>query len=265
MNIHSISIKGLREQNEDQHDIITNINNNNRKYKNVNFYGVYDGHGGKEVSTQIQKKLSKYFINKNVKYPLNKNYVYNVYNKIQENLKKKEYAQFCGSTCLAVIHFLYKNNQYINVLNTGDSRCVLCRDNFALPLTKDHKPHWPEEKNRIEKLGGQIKFDGYDWRIKSLSVSRAFGDFDSTPYVSHTPDIFRYKIDNNDKFFILACDGLWDVCSNFDAVNFVLSFCYDNTTNIRINKNINIAKKLAEYALKKGSTDNITIIVVFLQ
>jgi serine/threonine protein phosphatase PrpC len=32
----------------------------------------------------------------------------------------------------------------------------------------------------------------------------------------------------------------------------------------RINKNTNIAKKLAEYALQKGSTDNLTIVVYFL-
>ena len=27
----------------------------------------------------------------------------------------------------------------------------------------------------------------------------------------------------NDKFIIFACDGLWDVVSNQDAINFVLT------------------------------------------
>ena len=50
---------------------------------------------------------------------------------------------------------------------------MLCRDNFAIPLTKDHKPDFPEEKARIQALGGEIKFDGADYRIRDLSVSKA--------------------------------------------------------------------------------------------
>ena len=63
----------------------------------------------------------------------------------------------------------------------------------------------------------------------------------------------------------MAFDGLWEVLRNEDAVNFVLNKCYDATTKNRINKNVNIARELAEYALKKGSTDNITCIVAFLK
>ena len=113
-------------------------------------------------------------------------------------------------------------------------------------------------------MGGKITYDGYDWRIKDLSVSRAFGDIDARPYLTHKPDIFRYKLDKNDKFFVLACDGLWDVMSNDDVSNFVLLNCYDITTKHRINKNVNASKLLAEYALKKGSTDNVSIVIAFL-
>jgi serine/threonine protein phosphatase PrpC len=63
---------------------------------------------------------------------------------------------------------------------------------------------------------------------------------------------------------VLACDGLWDVLQNQDVVNFVLSNSYDEKNN-RINKNTNIARKLAEYAIMRGSGDNITCIVVFFK
>ena len=97
-----------------------------------------------------------------------------------------------------------------------------------------------------------------------MSVSRAFGDLDATPYVTHVPEIHRYQMDTkNDKFIIVACDGLWDVLSNQDAVNFVLGLCYDNTLIKHNDNKENIAQKLAEYAIKKGSTDNITTIVAF--
>lgn len=264
MNVHSVSIKGLRDQNEDKHSIILNIDNKNCNQKNINFFSVYDGHGGKQVSTYLKNVLPKYLLDNRINYPISKSYVMRIYDHIQKSLRKYNYAYSSGSTCTVVIHYKYNNENYLNVLNTGDSRCIICRNNFAMPLTKDHKPHWPEERARIEKLGGTIKFDGFDWRIKELSVSRAFGDLDATPFLTHRPDLFRYKLDKNDKFIVLACDGLWDVLKNCDVVNFVLSTCYDPTTKIRINKHVNVAKKLAEYALKKGSTDNITIIVIFL-
>lgn len=268
MNVHSVSLKGVRNQNEDRHSIIINLNNNDSTKAPVNFFGVYDGHGGKFVSGFLAESLPSLFIDNRIQYPVSKDYINQVYKYLQHKILKKNYyekAVHCGSTCLVGIHFKKQDQDYLIVINTGDTRAVLCRDNFAITLSKDHKPAWPEERHRIEELGGQIYFDGDDWRIKDLSVSRAFGDFDAEPYLTCTPDIFRYKLDKNDKFIIFACDGLWDVLSNQDAVNIVLNECYGKDLKTRINKNINIAKKLAEIALKKGSTDNLTIIIYFLQ
>lgn len=267
MDIHSISLKGKRQQNEDRHNIILNIEGKDSELSKINFFGVYDGHGGKFVSKFLEKNLPKFFLDKRVIYPLKKTYINTVYTDLQNLLKNefKEYSTHCGSTCLVVIHYNYNSFNYITVINSGDSRCVLCRDNTSIPLTKDHKPHWPEEKRRIENLGGKIYFDGVDYRIKDLSVSRAFGDLDALPYLTNMPDIFRYKIEKSDKFLILACDGLWDVLSNSEVSNYILNECYDDKLNERINKDINIAKKLAEYAISKGSMDNITILIIFLK
>ena len=264
--VHITSLKGSRKQNEDKHSTILNIDENNSNLAKVNLYGVYDGHGGKFVSTYLQNKLPQWFMSKNVEYPLTKQYVNTVYKYIQDDLIQNYHNESThyGSTCLLVIQFKNNDDDYLNIMNTGDTRCVLCRDFNAMPLTKDHKPMWPEERRRITALGGLIIYDGHDYRIKDLSVSRAFGDIDANPYVTNMPDIYRYRIEKNDYFIIIACDGLWDVLSNSDAVNFVLNNCYDETFN-RINKSVNIARKLGEYALKKGSTDNISIIVVFFK
>lgn len=267
MSIHSVSLKGRRDSNEDFHSMIYNENLSSPDLEPINFYGVYDGHGGKYVSEFLSENLPNHFLKKGTKYPLTKTYINNVYQKIQNDLHDNHYtkALHCGSTCLVTIQYKSQSDNcyYINVLNTGDSRCVICRDNIGIPLTKDHKPHWPEERHRIEELGGKIYFDGDDYRIKDLSVSRAFGDIDANPYVTCMPDIYRYRLDKKDKFIILACDGLWDKLSNQEVVNFILTESFDNTTTKRINKEINIAKKLGEYAIKCGSTDNITIIIVF--
>jgi len=265
MSVHAISKRGKRPQNEDKHNIILNINNEDKTIQPINLYAVYDGHGGKAISSYLHQNFPKYFTKKDIQYPLTGKYIKNVYNSIVSDLdtNHKKMATHCGATCLAAIEYKYNSSRYVDILNTGDSRCVFCVDNAGLPKTVDHKPNWPKERERIKKLGGKIIFDGYDWRIGDLSVSRAFGDRDASPYVVAKPDIYRHKIRKNDKFMILACDGLWDVLDNQVAVNIVLDVCYDMKTGKRLKNRINVAKYLANTAIEKGSTDNITVIVVF--
>jgi protein phosphatase 2C len=264
MSVHYISLRGERPSNEDNHNIILGLNRNDDKMAKINYYGVYDGHGGKFVSNFLSENLPHLFIANKVSYPLDIEYVNKVYDKVQSVLftKHEKEATECGSTCLVVCHFKQNNREFLNIMNTGDSRCVMCRNNIGIPLTKDHKPDWPDENARISKLGGTIRKDGNTYRINDLSVSRAFGDKESSKFVTHRPDLYKYTLTKKDKFIIIACDGLWDVISCQDAVNFILKSCYDSDMK-RINQDINIARKLAEMAIEKDSGDNVTCIVVF--
>ena len=198
-----------------------------------------------------------------------KSHIIKVYDHIESKLEKilRNKSYNIGSTSISLIFYRHNNKIYYYVINVGDCRAILCNnEGIPLQLSKDHKPHMFDEKNRIEKLNGKIYYDGYDWRISDLSVSRAFGDIDAFPYVTHKPEIFKYKLKKNDKFFILACDGLWDVISNQDACNFVLQKLNETSKISTINGNSknNIAQALAEYAIKNGSTDNVSIILIFL-
>ena len=269
---HSISLIGRRDKNEDQHDIIINLNNKYENMNNINFFGVYDGHGGKDVSKYLKENLSNYFTDKinqfNISDSVNfKKYIEKIFDHLQSKLeiKFKNISYTIGSTALIIIMFKHNNDIYSYVANIGDCRSILCDSkNIPRQLTNDHKPNQIKEKNRIQNLGGKIYFDGYDWRIGDLSVSRAFGDMDSAPYVTHKPEIFKYKIKKNDKFIVIGCDGLWDVMTNKNVNDFIL----DKINKIKITEmsgysNNNIAYLLANYAIKKGSTDNISIIIIF--
>lgn len=266
MNIHSTSIIGSREHNEDKLIIDLNLEKKDINKSPINLFAIFDGHGGNGVSKLLSEIFPKIFTCKDFIHPYKLRFINEIYNSIQSLLKSKynTIASVSGSTSLICSMFEHNKNLYIQVINVGDCRCVLCRDMMAIPITKDHKPMWAQEKLRIENLGGKITFDGYDYRIGDLSVSRAFGDLDQQPFVAPIPDVFNVRLTKLDKFFVLGCDGLWDVLSNQDVINFILVNFYDLKTGKKLDNRINIAKQLAEYAIKKGSTDNISIIIVFL-
>jgi serine/threonine protein phosphatase PrpC len=264
MKVYSYSLQGKRPSQEDNHITVLNLDNKNPNYNTINFFGVFDGHGGKKVSEYLKNNLPNFFLNKFDKNIFDKNdsftkYTNKVYEFLQNNLKDKHprAVEYCGSTACVAIETFNTKKKLLWIVNVGDSRAVLCNKNGEpKQLSVDHKPNLPEEKKRIEQLGGIVKFDGSDWRIKSLAVSRAFGDLDCCPYVTHLPNIYKYKIDPKDKFLIIACDGLWDALSNQNAIEFIRDLQFKNFTG-------NYAKELANYALEKGSFDNITAIIYF--
>jgi protein phosphatase 1L len=274
---HLASLIGKRPKNEDEIDVIINSNGSNKSRKNINFFGVYDGHGGDKISKYLKEKLGNYFLDKSIvenpsKHKSYNKYIDKVYNFLQNKLTEFEQpSKHCGSTALVVINYskLSDNLDFnqLKVINLGDCRAVICDSrNIAIPLTKDHKPMSYDENKRILDCGGNIVIDvNDDPRINGLSVSRSFGDLDSKPHVSHLPDVYDYEIKDH-KFLIMACDGVWDVLSNQDAVDFVLfsldKIKLDDNCTTRSSKNI--AYLLGEYAIQRGSQDNISVLIVFL-
>lgn len=72
---------------------------------------------------------------------------------------KSEGTDVTLSGCTATL--IYKNNQLLIVANCGDSQAfVFRRSGQPLELTKSHKPDEPNERRRIEQLGGIVKKNG---------------------------------------------------------------------------------------------------------
>lgn len=65
------------------------------------------------------------------------------------------------------------------VANVGDSRAALCRAGVAIELSEDHKPDSEIERARIEAAGGFVAAVGPCMRVDGwgLNLSRALGDF----------------------------------------------------------------------------------------
>lgn len=216
------------------------------------FYGVFDGHGGSFVSRQLALKL--YFnivTSANFKAsPLRAM----IAGCLLTNQDLPSLADQQGSTAIMA---LFKNNQ-IYVGNVGDSRAVLCQAGKAVALSQDHKPDRPDEFARIKKLGGFVTCHGVPRVQGVLAVSRAFGDFALKPYVIAQPETLVHSLTGQDEFLILACDGVWDVFTNQQAVDIVRASLQQKPDPKFA------AKQLAQAAYDTGSMDNISVLVVKL-
>jgi serine/threonine protein phosphatase PrpC len=94
----------------------------------------------------------------------------------------------------------------------------------AVALSEDHKPLDDGERRRIEAAGGTVNDVGGVARVNSnLNLSRAIGDMkykdncelpvDKQVITAH-PDVRIFELTKEDRYFLLACDGVWDVMSN---------------------------------------------------
>ena len=192
---------------------------------NAILFGVFDGHGGKEVAefckANIQQVLeSQESIKKqNYEEALKKTFF-----QLDEQLSKQEYAEMTGTTACVIL----VTDDAMYCCNSGDSRGVLCSKGKAIPLSYDHKPSNPGEQSRIEKIGHFVEDDRVDG---NLALSRAIGDFqykDKTQQppedqaVTCNPDIIKQNRNHtDDQFIILACDGIWDCKENQQCVDFL--------------------------------------------
>jgi len=133
--------------------------------------------------------------------------------------------------------------------NAGDARAVLCRAGKAVRLTYDHKGADRQEAKRIQDAGGFVLNN----RVNGvLAVTRSLGDSSMKEFVVGAPYTTETHLTANDEFLILACDGLWDVASDQQAVDLV-----------RDDQDVNVAaKKLMQHALDEGTRDNVTILIV---
>jgi serine/threonine protein phosphatase PrpC len=283
--IQSYSTTGIRQYNEDTMDIINNLDKSDKNKIPILYIGVFDGHGGGDISKSLvdidKINIGKYFYN--ISSPIatklsasktfNSKMIDPLFYRIQEKLKNYYIkSNTMGST--ALISLLYPksyNSDKLNlkIINLGDCRATLCNNfNIAQQLSLDHKPHLLCEKNRLIQMGGNIEFsENDDPRINGMSVSRSFGDLDNN-FISQQPDVFDYIL-SDEKFIIMGCDGVWDVLHNQETVDYVLDkykelkLANKNLINLKAKSDNNIAQKLAEYAIQKKSTDNISITIIF--
>lgn len=96
------------------------------------------------------------------------------------------------------------------------------------------------------------------------------GDYFLKPFVSSEPEFTAIERSEEDRFLLLASDGLWDVMSNGMACR-VIKKCLeekpsdsDNATPGGVSHSAarDAAGLLARLAICRGSIDNVTVLLV---
>jgi len=186
-----------------------------------------------------------------------------------EQVMDSHYLERTGSTlCAAVIcgKDIYTASvgdsaAYLVALTNEDEAGQCRRLNVHL-----HHPHEPSEEKRLEKAG-KAMFSRHH-RLMGLAVSRAMGDTMMEEFgLIHDPDIYHDEINLPQKgkaFLIVACDGLTEGdCLTANPQPESTSIFELVQKNSRCDPQ-KMASVLAHEAIKKGSSDNVSVIVTLL-
>ena len=182
-----------------------------------------------------------------------------------------------GSTATTVLLL----GQRLYCANVGDSRSLLCRKFKPYALSEDHKPSREDEAKRIRDSGGFVINNRV---MGELAVSRAFGDSefkkgiqsiiqeegikvaneDNTnwddPLIIAEPEFVTTTLTPDDQFLVLACDGLFDVFTPSDLIDYIKTFLEKNGGDVQ-----KCTQSLTYEAIRKrNSRDNVSVILILL-
>lgn len=205
---------------EDAHTTLTST----REDPNASYFAVYDGHGGSSVARYAGEHLhhrvmgDPAYAGGDVPLALKNGFL-----GLDEDILSTNKHE--GSGCTSVVSVLRDDVVYCG--NAGDSRGLLSFRGVADPLSHDHKPMNQSERKRIEAAGGFVDYGRVNG---NLALSRALGDFEfkgnvglppESQIVTADPEVIQKQLKEDHEFMVLACDGIWDVMSNQEVVDFV--------------------------------------------
>ncbi|XP_021860159.1 probable protein phosphatase 2C 27 isoform X1 [Spinacia oleracea] len=256
---------GGRDYMEDTHvcipDLAKNLGSETVDEEAVSFYGVFDGHGGKAAAQYVRDHLPRVIV-EDADFPVELEKV------VTRSFIKTDtaFARSCpvgsslssGTTAITAMIF----GRSLLVANAGDSRAVLCRRGMALEMSKDHRPCCRNELARVESLGGYVE---YGYLNGQLGVTRALGDWhlEGMKHIdkkggplSAEPELKLVTLTKEDEFLIIGCDGIWDVFSNQNVVDFVRK-------RLQTHNDVKLCcKEVVEEAIKRDAMDNLTVVIV---
>lgn len=242
------------------------------------FFGLYDGHGGALAAKTAAEGKQCGMITHGFKVidPIHKRLLktkstgryrfIDAFTSFDKDFR--ENGDNSGTTAVVALidSERYPNADVLYIGWVGDSRAVVV-DNAGNVLyeTKDHKIDEPSEAARLKEVGAVIGFYGIP-RIAGLAIPRALGDrlvkeiaseqAHGNDVITAVPDVERIDLTPKHQFMILACDGVWDVMESQDAATIVHEALRNGLTLEAA------AQRVRDEAYNRGSTDNISVMVI---
>ena len=199
----------------------------------IPFFAVYDGHGGTKCASYLRMKLSQFVLS-------HPKLISDPEEALHDGIlqAEEEFLAFFGeadaSGATAAVA-LFVGDSLVTA-NVGDTEMVLSRNGQAILLSTKHTPKDnPEEKQRVLDAGGKVVHGGrvghprFNPNVLHVALSRAMGDapfklpeltLNRPSGIIATPSTLTTPIHPNDEFVIIGCDGLWDVMTYQEAVDF---------------------------------------------
>ncbi|XP_058055731.1 uncharacterized protein LOC131207139 [Anopheles bellator] len=260
-------LKNRRRTMEDRHVCLPDFDKlfQTRDIEPTAFYGVYDGHGGQDAASFAASHLH-YYIAQSEHYPHNMTLAFEEgFHKTDRLFGEKCANHHLNSGSTAVVCFHHITSKRIDVAWVGDSQAIMVkrspnRELYQRLVYPTHSASNPEERDRIHAIGGNVIFWYGGFRVNGqLAITRAIGNPAHKPFVSADPGICLNTCTDDDLFLVIASDGLWEACDEQFISMFVL---------YAMRKFPNDPQKINDYLIawaKQETTDNITVIIVFLK
>eukprot|EP00898_Chlorokybus_atmophyticus_P007170 jgi/Chlat1/7454/Chrsp6S07463 len=247
------SLQGVREEMEDQMAIV------DQAFGGYLYAGIFDGHNGKAAAQYLRDHLYQVCVDtfagkegvlsdeESAASAITEAFQAADSSLRERLLQDESPEKMSGSTAAAV----FASRERVVVGNVGDCRTVVCRDGNAIQMSDEHRLDGRArlaipEAQRITAAGGWVT----NARVCGmLAVTRAFGDVEykdlrqsllergvkeemwsedfasrinmKGDWLSVVPDVRVLDVTPEDEFVIVACDGVWDVFGNNQAVRFV--------------------------------------------
>lgn len=147
----------------------------------------------------------------------------------------------------------------------------------TIPLSRDHKPDEEDEYKRIIEANGRVDtMRGQDgepigpyrvWlkngNVPGLAMSRSIGDTVASQVgVISDPEFFEKTLTEEDKFIVIASDGIWEFLPNEQVVDMVMPFWEASDPEGACQKLVDVS--VQHWECEDEVIDDITVIVIFL-
>jgi serine/threonine protein phosphatase PrpC len=230
------------------------------------FFAVYDGHGGTEAAVYLEQQfheivaaeLRAHFKEQRRQKSTSDKAIADAFSRafcrVDDQLRTIGAHNFGSTATIALVQKLASGVK-IHTANVGDSRAIAIDGEGSYNrLTQDHRAIDPAEVLRVQQAGGFVSRG----RVSGvLAVSRALGDHSMKRSGVTWRPYTNVRDATGDFALAIASDGLWDFLDDREAKARITQSRIDGTSE-------HVAQKLVEDAQRRGSTDNITCVVVFL-